>query len=44
MKIHSQWENVRVYRGIALICVYTTCMAPSIYLCQTMKRNVEAVI
>jgi hypothetical protein len=32
MKIYSQWENVRVYRGIALVCVYTTSMAPSAYL------------
>jgi len=31
MKIYSQWENVRVYRGIALVCLYTTSMAPSAY-------------
>ena len=32
MKIYWQWENVRVYRGIALVCVYTTSLASSAYL------------
>ena len=33
MKIYWQWENERVYRGIALVCVYTISMASSAYLC-----------
>jgi len=32
MKIYWQWQNVRVYRGIALVYVYTTCMVSSAYL------------
>jgi len=35
MKIYWQWENVRVYRGIALVCVHTTSMASSAYLWST---------
>jgi len=31
--LNGQWENVRVYRGIVLVCVYTTSMASSAYLC-----------
>ena len=33
MKFYWQWENVRVYRGIALVCVYTTYMAFSMSTC-----------
>ena len=35
MKMYWQWENVRVYRGIAFVCVYTTSMASSAYLWST---------